>query len=70
VGTCNGVTSAPPPADLICQWLTLEPPSMGCGSAPSEHPKLIVDWACGGNGHASTGGHQQRVPERPRATLK
>src|SRR5262245_7497864 len=47
-GRMQWVASAPPPADLsMCQWLTLEEPSMGCGSTPGI-PVAHVDGASGG----------------------
>jgi hypothetical protein len=39
VGTCNGVASAPPPADLICQWLTLRTAQHGLRFHTRSEPK-------------------------------
>src|SRR5262245_37894713 len=38
-GDLRSTTSTP----VLCQWLTVRTTQHGCGSAPSEHPKLIVD---------------------------
>jgi hypothetical protein len=45
VGTCNGVASAPPPADLICQWLTLRYRKALAELQPSKWLKVALNVA-------------------------
>ena len=41
MGEFNRLASAPPPADLICQWLTLKTTQLGCGSMWMERVEAL-----------------------------